>query len=441
MAIASAYSRVPERLLAHILDYTENSVIHASVDNKFLSSISRTKKYLGLFETHLVKSYFPFDPPQGDKIEAVYKRVCKRIEKCGLAVPEGGTPDARTVAQLSHAVDRVLFFMHFSGMFNTPAFKPPLDNLGKQVVPRSREIYSWLKENRPCLVAVGAIRLMGFHLSSLPTEIEWFTKLTLLDLRNNNLTRFPTEILDLPLETLELSSNFLTDIHPGIAMLRPTLRSLWLDRNRLTNLPNTVTLLELNSFRIWGNYKLVITPEIRAFCNTPDRQRERPRDFSDILDNGSGTNGAICKHCAQRNFDKMLDSQHKAEQVRLALEESRQRLEKSRRSLEESERILEASQQALAKDLLRHEEKKSKQALEGSKQALEQAECDLEEAQLCLKAAQEPLANDLCKNEERARSQAQVDSMSCWEQLQAYFSSLATSIMQEISAFFTWLFG
>lgn len=394
-----AINTIPHRLLAKVLDYAEaNPVCDVVVSKKFLNSISWTQKYRELFEAHLVKAYFPQENPEGDRVQAVYKALRYRIVvMCSLPEPGLDAPDARQVAQLAHATDRVLFFM------NAIAVLPdaPVGKRATPVVERSREIYFWLKNNRARLNKIYSISLVGYGLTSLPLEIEWFTGLRSLDLRKNNLTRFPKEILTGPLSLsrLVLSMNLLTHIPQNIDRLGPTLRTLWLDRNRLVKVPNALAQINLQDFRIWGNENYQPSPEMVAFCNTPLKQLERPHDFGDVGFSGVAPNGAICAHCVQRQFERDIGAV-------LGLMQSKETLEASQKTLEEVSR----KQKARANPQVENE---------------------------ALKASEKALEADLRKQAERAKLQAEQDAMSCWQKLvQSFFS-----FIQEIKEFFLRLFG
>lgn len=115
---------------------------------------------------------------------------------------------------------------------------------------------------------VEALDLVGYGLSSLPSDIGSLSNLTYLDLGYNELTSLPIEIVNLGnLIYLDLGKNQLTSLPEEIGNLG-NLTEIKLWDNQLTSLPSAIgNLSNLTELELWGNQLTSLPAEIGNLGN------------------------------------------------------------------------------------------------------------------------------------------------------------------------------
>ncbi|MFS0514113.1 COR domain-containing protein, partial [Nostoc sp. UIC 10607] len=118
------------------------------------------------------------------------------------------------------------------------------------------------------LTNLQSLDLRRNQLSSLPPEIVQLTNLQSLDLNNNQLSSLPPEIVQLTnLQSLDLRRNQLSSLPPEIVQLT-NLQSLNLDSNQLSSLPPEIgQLTNLQSLDLFNNQLSNLPPEIGKLTN------------------------------------------------------------------------------------------------------------------------------------------------------------------------------
>lgn len=108
---------------------------------------------------------------------------------------------------------------------------------------------------------VVSIGLMGRNLKSVPESISNLTSLRVLELSGNQLTDLPNSIGNLNIETLILSSNQFTTF-PKIIKYLVSLKLLDLNYNKIFNLPDSISNLKFLKFLYLSGNSLMSLPKL-----------------------------------------------------------------------------------------------------------------------------------------------------------------------------------
>jgi len=107
-----------------------------------------------------------------------------------------------------------------------------LDTAGKAC-----QFRQWMKEHRAQLAEITSLTLNDKGLTAIPKEIDYFTKLVILDLSNNRISSLPPELGQLKsLRKIVLSNNQLQSLPPQFADLK-YLSVASLDNNHFSSFP------------------------------------------------------------------------------------------------------------------------------------------------------------------------------------------------------------
>ncbi|WP_139195569.1 leucine-rich repeat domain-containing protein [Aquimarina amphilecti] len=137
-----------------------------------------------------------------------------------------------------------------------------LDSLGIKTIPESIKLFPNLKQ-------ISLVNNPGLNLQQILTEISELP-IEFLNLKNNQLTKIPENITALnTLRDLNLSYNKIHDeaSYSYLGQL-PKLYSLWIDHNKLEQLPNTIGQLnQIRFFYVDHNYLKGLSDQLLEMKN------------------------------------------------------------------------------------------------------------------------------------------------------------------------------
>jgi Leucine-rich repeat (LRR) protein len=107
------------------------------------------------------------------------------------------------------------------------------------------------------------------QLSYLPMELSYCNSLETLTLSGNQLRKLSGFMVNLPVSTLDLSNNFLSDL-PATGLFLPNIRSLYLHANRLSELPEALIQKDLDDFTIANNRLCITSVSLEEWLTSND---------------------------------------------------------------------------------------------------------------------------------------------------------------------------